>query len=98
MIGTGAVMNKLHSVKPVLGNWQSSYRRCRKDEVVVCRQRGYICINIVLDETGRKLVQLCSARLKRDQKIIIIIRYTCVCVCVCVCVCDAYIHACMYNI
>ena len=24
----GAVMNKLHSVKPVLGDWQSSYRRC----------------------------------------------------------------------
>ena len=33
----GAVMNKLHSVKPVLGDWQSSYRRCRKDEVVLCR-------------------------------------------------------------
>ena len=31
----GAVMNKLHSVKPVLGDWQSSYKRCRKDEVVV---------------------------------------------------------------
>ena len=24
-----------HSVKPVLGDWQSSYRRCRKDEVVL---------------------------------------------------------------
>ena len=35
----GAVMNKLHSVKPVLGEWQSSYRRCRKDEVVLCRAR-----------------------------------------------------------
>ena len=35
----GAIMNKLHSVKPVLGNWQSSYRRCRKDEVVLCRAR-----------------------------------------------------------
>ena len=33
----GAVVNKLHSVKPVLGDWQSSYRRCRKDEVVLCR-------------------------------------------------------------
>ena len=33
----GAVTNKLHSVKPVLGEWQSSYRRCRKDEVVLCR-------------------------------------------------------------
>ena len=32
----GAVMNKLHSVKPVLGDWQSSYRWCRKDEVVFC--------------------------------------------------------------
>ena len=32
----GAVMNKLHSVKPVLGDWQSSYR---KDEVVLCRAR-----------------------------------------------------------
>ena len=35
----GAVMNKLHSAKPVLGNWKSSYRRCRKDEVVLCRAR-----------------------------------------------------------
>ena len=33
----GAVMKKLHSVKPVLENWQSSYTRCRKDEVVFCR-------------------------------------------------------------
>ena len=32
----GAVTNKLHSVKPVLGDWQSSYRECRKDEVL-CR-------------------------------------------------------------
>ena len=35
----GAVRNMLHSVKPVLGEWQSSYRRCRKDEVVLCRAR-----------------------------------------------------------
>ena len=35
----GAVMNKLHSVKPLLGNWQSSYRRYRKDEVALCRAR-----------------------------------------------------------
>ena len=33
----GAVVNKLHSVKPIPGDWQSSYRRCRKDEVIVCR-------------------------------------------------------------
>ena len=31
--------NKLHYVKPVLGDWQSSYKRCRKDEVVLCRAR-----------------------------------------------------------
>ena len=35
----GAVVNKLHYVKPVLGDWQSSYRWSRKDEVVVCRAR-----------------------------------------------------------
>ena len=35
----GAVTNRLHSVKPVLGDWQSSYRRCRRDEVVLCRAR-----------------------------------------------------------
>ena len=33
------VVNKLHSVKPVLGDWQSSYKRCRKDEVVLCCAR-----------------------------------------------------------
>ena len=31
--------NKLYSVKPVLGDWQSSYRWCRKDEVVLCHAR-----------------------------------------------------------
>ena len=36
----GAVANKLHSVKPVPGDWrQSSYRRCRKDEIVLCSAR-----------------------------------------------------------
>ena len=29
----GAVANKLHYVKPVLGDWQTSCRWCRKDEV-----------------------------------------------------------------
>ena len=42
----GAVANKLHSVKPVLVDWQSSYRRCRKDEVVLCRTRiGHTYMN-----------------------------------------------------
>ena len=36
---SGVVANKIHSVKPVLGDWQSSYRRCRKDEIVFCRAR-----------------------------------------------------------
>ena len=35
----GVVTNKLHSVKPVLGDWQSSYRQCRKDEVALCHAR-----------------------------------------------------------
>ena len=35
----GAVVNKLYSVEPVPGDWQSSYRRCRKDEAVLCRAR-----------------------------------------------------------
>ena len=35
----GAVANKLHSVKPIKGDRQFSYRRCRKDEVVLCRAR-----------------------------------------------------------
>ena len=35
----GAAANMLHSVKPVLGNWQFSYRRCRKDEIILCRAR-----------------------------------------------------------
>ena len=32
----GAVANKLHSVKPVLGDWQSWYRQCWMDEIVLC--------------------------------------------------------------
>ena len=30
----GKMISKLHSIKPVLGDWQSSYRQCRKAEVV----------------------------------------------------------------
>ena len=33
----GAVASKLHSMKSFLGDWQSSYMLCRKDEVVLCR-------------------------------------------------------------
>ena len=35
----GPIANRLHSVKPVLGDWQSYYRLCRKDEVVLCYTR-----------------------------------------------------------
>ena len=47
----GAAVNKLHSVKPVLGEWQSSYRRCRKDEVVLYRARishNYFTLSYIL--------------------------------------------------
>ena len=33
------VVNMLRFVKTLLGNWQSTYRRCRKDEHVLCRAR-----------------------------------------------------------
>ena len=40
---SGAVANKLYSVTPILGDWQSSYR---PDEVVLCRARiGHIHLN-----------------------------------------------------
>ena len=35
----GAVVNKLHFVKLVLGDWQSSYRRFMKDEIIMCHAR-----------------------------------------------------------
>ena len=34
-----AIHNKLHSLKPALGEWEPSYRRTRKDEVVLARCR-----------------------------------------------------------
>ena len=48
--------NTLHSVKPVLVDWQSSYRRCRKDEVVLCRARirPYIYDPFIHPKEGRK--------------------------------------------
>ena len=33
----GVIANKLHSVKPVLGYWQSSYGWCMPDEIVLYR-------------------------------------------------------------
>ena len=35
-VGNGIIADKLHSVKSVLGDWQSSYKGCRKDEIVIC--------------------------------------------------------------
>ena len=35
----GTVANKLHFVKFVLGDWQTCYRRCRRDNIVLCRAR-----------------------------------------------------------
>jgi kelch-like protein 2/3 len=34
-----ATNNKLHSLKPVLGEWKQSYRHSRRDEVVLARSR-----------------------------------------------------------
>ncbi|KAK6189067.1 hypothetical protein SNE40_005112 [Patella caerulea] len=31
--------NKLHHIKPLLGDWPSSYKTSRRDEVVLCRSR-----------------------------------------------------------
>ena len=50
----GAGANKLHSIKLVLGDWQSSYRRCRKDKVVLCRARighTYVTHSYILKDT-----------------------------------------------
>ena len=35
----GDVSNKLHYIKPVLGEWTPAYRDVRRDEVVLCRCR-----------------------------------------------------------
>ena len=39
MIGMVRSRTRFLSVGPVLVDWRSSYRRCRKDEVVLCRAR-----------------------------------------------------------
>ena len=62
----GAVMNKLHSVKPVLGEWQSSYRRCRKDEVVLCRARighTHLTHSYILKKDPPPLCEHCQCNL-----------------------------------
>ena len=47
----GMVANKLHSVKPVLGDWQSSYRQCKKDEIVLsCLHWSYTDPFVHLEE------------------------------------------------
>ena len=50
----GVVANMLHSVKPVLGDWQSSYRQYRKDEVVFvwCLYRPYIYDSFIHPKEG----------------------------------------------
>ena len=33
------LFNKLHEIKPILGEWSPAYRDVRRDEVVLCRSR-----------------------------------------------------------
>ena len=63
----GAVVNKLHSVKPVLGDWQSFYRRCRKDEVVLCPariSRTYLTHSCILKKDPPPWCEQCQCILK----------------------------------
>ena len=54
---------KLHSVKPDLGDWQSSYRRCKKDEVALCRARighTYFTHSYILKKDPPPLCEHCQ--------------------------------------
>ena len=56
----GAVANKLHSVKPVLEDWQSSYR---KDEVVLCCARighTYMAHSYILKKDSQPQCEHCQ--------------------------------------
>ena len=54
----GAVANKINSVKPVLGDWQSSYRQCRKDEVVLCHM--HLSHSYILGKDSPPLCEHCQ--------------------------------------
>ena len=58
---------KLHYVKPVVGDWQSFYRRCRKDEVVLCRVRighTHLTHSYILRKDPPPLCEHCQCILK----------------------------------
>ena len=62
----GTVMNKFHSVKPVLEDWQPSTRRCRKDEVVLCRARighTHLTHSYILGNDPPPLCEYCQCTL-----------------------------------
>ena len=62
----GAVMNKLHSVKPVMGDWQSSYRRYKNDEIVLCRARighTHLTYSYILRKDPPPLCEYCQCTL-----------------------------------
>ena len=65
-----AVVIKLHSVKPGLGDWQSSYMRCRKDEGVLCRARighTYLTHSYILRKDPPPLCEHCQCILTVRQ-------------------------------
>ena len=66
----GAVANKLHSFKPVLGDWQTSYRRCREDEVVLCRARivhTYMTHSYILKKDPSPQCEHCQSIMTRND-------------------------------
>ena len=63
----------LHDIKPKIGNWESSYRKDRREEVVMCRLRlGCVLIDNkhIFDRSEPPICDLCNVRLNSRHMIL----------------------------
>ena len=63
----------LHDIKPKIGNWNSSYRKDRREEVVTCRLRlGCVLIDNkhIFDRSEPPICNLCNVRLNSKHIIL----------------------------
>ncbi|KAG1665082.1 RNA-directed DNA polymerase from mobile element jockey [Nymphon striatum] len=60
----GEINNKLHAIKPKLGEWALAYRKSRKEESILCRLRAR---KIVLSRTSTKsYAHMTAGNVKKD--------------------------------
>ena len=69
----------LSSIKPEIGNWETSYHKCRKDEIVLSRLRlGCTLIDVkhIFDRSPLPICDTCGTRITAEHILLHCTKYS----------------------